>query len=25
VAQAEVERAGLLLRGWQHLMKLFGK
>jgi serine-type D-Ala-D-Ala carboxypeptidase (penicillin-binding protein 5/6) len=25
VAHAEVERAGLLLRGWQHLMKLFGK
>jgi D-alanyl-D-alanine carboxypeptidase (penicillin-binding protein 5/6) len=25
VAQAEVERAGLLLRAWQHLMKLFGK
>jgi D-alanyl-D-alanine carboxypeptidase (penicillin-binding protein 5/6) len=25
VAQAEVERAGFLLRGWQHLMKLFGK
>ncbi len=25
VAQAEVERAGFLLRGWQHVMKLFGK
>jgi D-alanyl-D-alanine carboxypeptidase (penicillin-binding protein 5/6) len=25
VAQAEVERSGLLLRGWQHLMKLVGK
>jgi D-alanyl-D-alanine carboxypeptidase (penicillin-binding protein 5/6) len=25
VAQTEVERSGLLLRGWQHLMKLFGK
>ena len=25
VAQADVERAGLLLRGWQHLAKLFGK
>ena len=25
VAQAEVERSGLLLRGWQHVMKLFGK
>ena len=25
VAQAEVERAGLLLRGWQHVTKLFGK
>ena len=25
VAQAEVERAGLLLRGWQHVAKLFGK
>ncbi|MEY4733716.1 MAG: D-alanyl-D-alanine carboxypeptidase DacC precursor [Pseudomonadota bacterium] len=25
VAQTEVERAGLLLRAWQHLMKLFGK
>ncbi len=25
VAQAEVERAGLLLRGWQQVMKLFGK
>ena len=25
VAQADVERAGLLLRAWQHLAKLFGK
>jgi len=25
VTQTEVERSGLLLRGWQHLMKLFGK
>jgi len=25
VAQAEVERAGFLLRGWQQVMKLFGK
>ena len=25
VAQAEVERSGLLLRAWQHVMKLFGK
>ena len=25
VAQAEVERAGLLLRTWQHIAKLFGK
>jgi D-alanyl-D-alanine carboxypeptidase (penicillin-binding protein 5/6) len=25
VALAEVERSGLLLRGWQHVMKLFGK
>jgi len=25
VAQADVERSGLLLRGWQHLLKLFGK
>ncbi|MGV0983755.1 MAG: D-alanyl-D-alanine carboxypeptidase family protein [Limnohabitans sp.] len=25
VAQAEVERAGWLLRGWQHVTKLFGK
>jgi D-alanyl-D-alanine carboxypeptidase (penicillin-binding protein 5/6) len=25
VAQAEVERAGFLLRAWQHVMKLFGK
>ena len=25
VAQAEVERSGLLLRGWQHVSKLFGK
>ena len=25
VAQAEVERSGLLLRGWQHVAKLFGK
>ena len=25
VALAEVERSGLLLRGWQHLMKLLGK
>ena len=25
VAQAEVERAGFLLRGWQHVAKLFGK
>ncbi|WP_019429467.1 D-alanyl-D-alanine carboxypeptidase family protein [Limnohabitans sp. Rim47] len=25
VAQTEVERSGLLLRGWQHLMKLFGQ
>ena len=25
VAQAEVERAGLLLRAWQHVARLFGK
>ena len=25
VAQADVERAGLLLRAWQHAAKLFGK
>ena len=25
VAQTEVERAGFLLRGWQQVMKLFGK
>ncbi len=25
VAQADVERAGLLLRGWKHVMRLFGK
>jgi len=25
VAQAEVERSGLLLRLWQHIAKLFGK
>jgi D-alanyl-D-alanine carboxypeptidase (penicillin-binding protein 5/6) len=25
VAQADVERAGLLLRMWQHVAKLFGK
>ncbi len=25
VAQAEVERAGLLLRGWQHVMQLVGQ
>ena len=25
VAQTEVERSGLLLRGWQHVSKLFGK
>ena len=25
VAQAEVQRSGLLLRAWQHLLKLFGK
>ena len=25
VAQADVERSGLLLRGWQHVMKLVGK
>jgi D-alanyl-D-alanine carboxypeptidase (penicillin-binding protein 5/6) len=25
VAQADVERAGFLLRAWQHVMKLFGK
>jgi serine-type D-Ala-D-Ala carboxypeptidase (penicillin-binding protein 5/6) len=25
VAQTDVERSGLLLRGWQHLMKLAGK
>jgi D-alanyl-D-alanine carboxypeptidase (penicillin-binding protein 5/6) len=25
VAQAEVERSGLLLRGWQHVTQLFGK
>ncbi len=25
VAQTEVERAGLLLRGWQHVTQLFGK
>ena len=25
VAQADVERSGLLLRAWQHLTRLFGK
>jgi D-alanyl-D-alanine carboxypeptidase (penicillin-binding protein 5/6) len=25
IAQADVERAGLLLRSWQHIAKLFGK
>jgi D-alanyl-D-alanine carboxypeptidase (penicillin-binding protein 5/6) len=25
VAQADVERAGVLLRVWQHVAKLFGK
>jgi D-alanyl-D-alanine carboxypeptidase (penicillin-binding protein 5/6) len=25
VAQAEVERAGFMLRAWQHVAKLFGK
>ena len=25
VAQSEIERSGLLLRGWQHVAKLFGK
>jgi D-alanyl-D-alanine carboxypeptidase (penicillin-binding protein 5/6) len=25
VAQADVERSGLLLRSWQHVTKLFGK
>ena len=25
VAQADVERAGLMLRSWQHVIKLFGK
>jgi D-alanyl-D-alanine carboxypeptidase (penicillin-binding protein 5/6) len=25
VAQADVERAGLMLRMWQHVIKLFGK
>jgi D-alanyl-D-alanine carboxypeptidase (penicillin-binding protein 5/6) len=25
VAQVDVERSGLLLRGWQHVIKLFGK
>lgn len=25
VAQADVERWGLLLRGWQHVSKWFGK
>ena len=25
VAQTEVERSGLLLRGWQHVMKWIGK
>ena len=25
VAQADVERAGFLMRGWQHVAKLFGK
>jgi D-alanyl-D-alanine carboxypeptidase (penicillin-binding protein 5/6) len=25
VAQAEVERAGFMLRSWQHVAKLFGK
>jgi D-alanyl-D-alanine carboxypeptidase (penicillin-binding protein 5/6) len=25
VAQADVERAGFMLRGWQHVTKLFGK
>ena len=25
VAQAEVERAGFMLRAWQHVTRLFGK
>ena len=25
VAQVDVERAGFLMRGWQHVAKLFGK
>ena len=25
VAQADVERSGLLLRAWQHITRLFGK
>jgi D-alanyl-D-alanine carboxypeptidase (penicillin-binding protein 5/6) len=25
VAQADVERAGWLLRAWQHILNLFGK
>ena len=25
VAQADVERSGLMLRSWQHMTKLFGK
>jgi D-alanyl-D-alanine carboxypeptidase (penicillin-binding protein 5/6) len=25
VAQADVERAGFMLRSWQHVAKLFGK
>jgi D-alanyl-D-alanine carboxypeptidase (penicillin-binding protein 5/6) len=25
VAQAEVERAGFVLRSWQHIARLFGK
>jgi serine-type D-Ala-D-Ala carboxypeptidase (penicillin-binding protein 5/6) len=25
IAQAEVERAGLMLRAWQHVAKWFGK
>jgi D-alanyl-D-alanine carboxypeptidase (penicillin-binding protein 5/6) len=25
VAQADVERSGILLRGWQYVMRLFGK
>ncbi len=25
VAQADVERAGFMLRAWQHVLRLFGK